>query len=126
VTEKPAAPEIVRRGCLAKVAGDQSSRDVTVKALAFLDLRFDDGHVERWFGSAYVRTYPTGADFLAEATTIAEDVVEQLGPDLLGELEWSFAGVPNRVTGPIETVVEWNAQLDPEDLRPNPWLEQES
>jgi hypothetical protein len=38
------------KGLRCPVPGDQRASDFEVRALSFLDLRFSDGHVERWLG----------------------------------------------------------------------------
>jgi hypothetical protein len=50
---KPLAPEISRKGAVVRVAGDpdDSSLAASAYAISFVDLRFADGHVERWLES---------------------------------------------------------------------------
>jgi hypothetical protein len=46
-----------------RVAGNRDGASAPAYAIAFVDLRFDDGHVERWLGSGSIRDDPasTGA-----------------------------------------------------------------
>jgi hypothetical protein len=105
---KPAAPVILRKGALVRVAGDGTTEPVEVLALSYVDLRFGDGHVERWLG-------PGEGDTLARAALRdwGEQVIDNQGERLIEELEMEFRDVHPRVLDdvPVEVVVEWNAQL---------------
>jgi hypothetical protein len=54
---KSPMPQIVRRGAVIRVAGsrDETSAAAPAYAITFVDLRFDDGHIERWLGAGEVR-----------------------------------------------------------------------
>jgi hypothetical protein len=119
MTSKPPAPTIIRKGCVAQVPGNQHATDFEVKALSFLDLRFSDGHVERWLGPGSTVPFATAADFLATVEELGADVNDTQGECLLEELEMSFSDVPRELNVPSETVVEWNAELNlPPDWPP--------
>jgi hypothetical protein len=119
VTSKPPAPKIIRQGCVVQVPGDQHATDFEVKGLSFLDLRFSDGHVERWRGPGAIVPFATAADFLSAVEVLGADVIDTHGEDLLEELERSFSDVPRELNVPSETVVEWNAELNlPPDWPP--------
>jgi hypothetical protein len=49
------APQLVRKGGVIRVAGtnDESTLAAPAYAMSFVDLRFEDGHVERWRGSGF-------------------------------------------------------------------------
>ena len=79
-----------------------------------MDLLFADGHVERWYGQGSIRvpdTPPDGSTLVGWA----DEVIEQGGATLYGELAMSFTDVPRDAFAglPTEVFVEWNA--------PNTW-----
>ena len=93
-------------------AGD-TTESASAWAISFVDLQFDDGHVERWLGSGSVRDgdLVPRADLLAGGSEVADE------HSLLADLGMAFAGVDRGAleSAPVEVVVEWNAQLP--DLR---------
>jgi hypothetical protein len=104
---------VLRGGALIRVGADTAAGAVRAHALSMIDVRFADGHVERWLGPGELseRQY---------ATTDAEDlrqwgerVYADQGGLLLGELRRSFRGVTaSALKGvPIEVVIEWNHHL---------------
>jgi hypothetical protein len=107
------APVILRKGVVVRIAGaeDQTSAAANAYAIAFVDLRYDDGHVERWLGSGELRDDPLDpvpyAELMAWATEVAKE------HSLSGDLGMSFSDV-NRaalVDAAVEVVYEWNATL---------------
>jgi hypothetical protein len=107
---KPAAPEVLRKGAVIRVAGG-SVPGTRALALSYVDLRFADGHVERWIGPGQPGEFPSGDDPGAALVSWGEDVIEINGDDLRSELAMDFSGVPNELAGPVEIVAEWNASL---------------
>jgi hypothetical protein len=78
-------------------------------AMAFVDLRFDDGHVERWLGSGSIRDF----DLVAYDGLVAwggEVADEHL---MLSDLGMAFSDFDRQMLrdAPIEIVIEWNAEL---------------
>jgi hypothetical protein len=103
----------------AQVPGNDHATNFEVKALSFVDLRFSDGHVERWLGPGSIVPFATVADFLATVEELGAEVIDTQGECLLKELRMSFSDVPRELNVPSETVVEWNADLDlPPDWPP--------
>lgn len=80
--------------------------------LAFFDLRFEDGHVERWLGSGLMVTFASAPAFLAQAEEWGRDVLEEAGDVLRGEICMDYSNVPRWEDAPYEVVVEWNAEGD--------------
>ena len=80
-------------------------------AIAYVDLRFDDGHVERWLGSGSLREEPSDPVPVAELMDWASEVA--IEHDLIADLGMSFSNVDRRALAdaPVEVVFEWNATL---------------
>jgi hypothetical protein len=110
---KPPAPEILRRGVVVRIAGaeDQSPAAANAYAIAFVDLRYGDGHVERWLGSGSLRDDPSDRVPYVELMTWAAEVAEE--HSLIGDLGMSFSNVDRQAlaNATIEVVYEWNALL---------------
>ena len=108
---KPPAPRILRRGAVIRVQGPagDTTESASAWAISFVDLQFDDGHVERWLGSGSVRDgdLVPRADLLAWGSEVADE------HSLLADLGMAFSGVDRGAleSAPVEVVVEWNAQL---------------
>jgi hypothetical protein len=100
------------------VAGGPEDSGVEVVALAFLDLRFADGHVERWLGPGRVGTLPTGADGMTALQTWAAEAADGFAFDIACDVarHCAMAEPPTVEHLPCEeVVVEWNAQpLNPD------------
>jgi hypothetical protein len=82
--------------------------------LSFVDLRFEDGHVERWVGPGSVVGFPSGDRALEQLRGCAEEVAGDQLLSLCDEVAMSFANVDRTdYEGlPVEVVVEWNQVLD--------------
>src|SRR4051812_28728185 len=92
-------PTVLRGGALIRVATETAAGAVRAHALSMIDLRFADGHVDRWLGPGELcdRQYAT-AD-AAEPRQWGEEVfAEQVGL-LLGEVRASFRGVAASALG---------------------------
>ena len=109
---KPPAPEVLRKGSLVRVSGGPGDYGVEVLALAFLDLRFADGHVERWLGPGRLGSLPGGADHMASLQTWATETADEFASDIARDVARFYdcsqsPDVDRLATG--EVVVEWNA-----------------
>src|SRR4051794_40930424 len=104
---KPPMPQILRRGAVIRVAGAaDASAAAAASAVAFVDLRFDDGHVERWRGSGSIRD----EDLVPHGNLVGwggEVADEHL---MLGDLGMAFSNLDRQALreAPIEIVIEWN------------------
>lgn len=110
---KEPAPEILRKGALVRIVGTQqeASSAAAAYAIAFVDLRFDDGHVERWLGSGSRRNDPSDPVPYSELVAWGADVAVE--HSLIADLGMSFSDVNRSALSdaPIEVVLEWNAEL---------------
>jgi hypothetical protein len=118
---RTAAPEVVRKGAVARIAGG-AAPGTPVLALEFVDISFGDGHVERWLGMGWTYAVPAAADPMP---ALLEWITERLALDqgnLSAELKREFAfpkGVDPLAGVPSEIVVEWNAKLPSEAFVPH-------
>jgi hypothetical protein len=110
---KPRAPAILRKGVVVRIAGreDQTPAEANAYAIAFVDLRYEDGHVERWLGSGSLRDDPSDPVPYAELMPWAAEVAQE--HSLIGDLGMSFSNVDRQALADatIEVVYEWNAKL---------------
>src|SRR3954453_17404069 len=110
---KPPAPRIVRKGGVVRIAGveDQVPAAANAYAIAFVDLRFSDGHVERWLGSGSLRDDPSDPVPYSELMTWAAEVAEE--HSLIGDLGMNFSNVDRQALADatIEVVYEWNSSM---------------
>lgn len=110
---KPPAPEVLRKGVIVRIAGgeDQTPAAANAYAIAFVDLRYDDGHVERWLGSGSLRDDSSDRVPYAELMGWAVEVAEE--HSLIGDLGMSFSNVDRQelAEATVEVVYEWNALL---------------
>src|SRR3954468_5631026 len=108
---KPTMPHILRRGAVIRVAspGDAVSAGAPAYAVAFVDLRFDDGHVERWLGSGSIRD-----EGLVPYSSLVGWGAEVADEHLMtGDLGMAFSDLNRQALreAPVEIVIEWNSQL---------------
>jgi hypothetical protein len=111
---KPPPPAVVRKGALVRVAGGPGDRDVEAFAFAFLDLRFPDGHVERWLGPGYSGTADATPGGMARLQAWAAQAADEFAFDIACDVARSYADVRPRSVDDLpceEVVVEWNASL---------------
>src|SRR3954447_4105527 len=108
---KPTMPHILRRGAAIRVAspGDAVRAGAPASAVAFVDLRFDDGHVERWRGSGSIRD----EDLVPYSSLLgwgAEVADEHL---MTCDLGMALSDLDRQALreAPVEIVIEWNAEL---------------
>jgi hypothetical protein len=123
--ERAPAPVPIRCGGLVRTeATGPSDAGARTLVLSFVDLRFTDGHVERWLGPGSVAGFPSGDGALQLLNRWAEDVADEQLTSLREEVAMSFVGVErahyNRL--PVEVVVEWSHVLDLpfDDIAPEP------
>jgi hypothetical protein len=96
------------------VAGSEGDVDVEAAAFAFLDLRFADGHVERWLGpgrSATMDTRPTAVENLQ---SWAVETADEFAFDIACDIARSYAISRPPAVDDLpceEVVIEWRAQL---------------
>lgn len=104
------ATAVLRKGAVIRVGGAEAD-GAPAWAISYVDLRFDDGHVERWLGSGSLHDDP--AEPLPYDTLVAwgEAVVDE--HTMVGELGRAFGDVDRHALerAPIEIVIEWNAEL---------------
>ena len=108
------APEILRKGAVVRVAGADAASAAAL-ALSYVDLRFPDGHVERWLGPGQFRSADEpSADLRAWGEDVIEVQAEALLEELTNDLGGDFAAAATEsfLRCPVETVVEWNAEID--------------
>jgi hypothetical protein len=108
---KSPMPEILRKGAVIRVAGsgEEARMAAPAYAMAFVDLRFDDGHVERWLGSGSIRDDDLVAygELVGWGGEVADEHV------MLSDLGMAFSDFDRRTLrdAPVEIVIEWNAEL---------------
>jgi hypothetical protein len=98
---------------IVRVPGDHDAKGHSVWAYTYVDLRFSDGHHERWIGTAASGTFASTAELLDRVEAWGAEVIEEFGSDLSGDLRMSFDGAPAYLHAPVEVFVEWNCELDP-------------
>jgi hypothetical protein len=83
-------------------------------AITYVDLQFDDPHVERWLGAGWLRD-PEQPDELYASSLVewARAAFDDQETTLLGELGREFTGDPHdqMASAPIEIVIEGNARM---------------
>jgi hypothetical protein len=110
---KEPAPEILRKGAVVRIAGGphDASAAAAAYAISFVDLRFDDGHVERWLGSGSLRDDPS--DPVSYSELLAWGAGIPVEHSMIADLGMSFSNADRRALAdaPVEIVFEWNAML---------------
>jgi len=112
---KPPAPEIVRKGAVVRISGDGSAPDAEAWAIAFLDLRFCDGHLERRLGPGNVKTISTVIEDRASVLAWAMESTDEHAMTVYGDLgrDFDLAGARHPDSLITEEVFfEWNATGD--------------
>ncbi|MFA9269786.1 MAG: hypothetical protein ACEQSX_03395 [Baekduiaceae bacterium] len=110
---KPPPPEVVRRGGLVRIAGGPGDAVAQAHALAFLDLRFDDGHVERWTAGGSLRDLPVGPDDMPALETWARRIADEYAFSAMCDVARSYDVPSPAVVDRLpceEIVVEWNCE----------------
>jgi hypothetical protein len=110
---KPPAPDVVRKGALVRVAGGPADEGAQLIALAFLDLRFADGHVERWLGPGSTGRLPGEPDAMASLQAWARESVGDLAAEIMGDVARDYAVPDHSVVDALacdEVVIEWHSE----------------
>ena len=111
---KQPIPTMLRKRAVVRVAASDPAAALSgpAYALAFVDLRFDDGHVERWLGPGSLRNDPD-QEPLSSLCDWGRETIEEHQDSLLGDLGRAFQGAHRGLLTdlPVEIVVEWNARL---------------
>jgi hypothetical protein len=110
---KDPAPKVLRVVALIRVASERAQGSARAQALSMVDLRFADGHVERWLGPGGLSEHAYSVTDGEALRRWGEDVYQQQADCLVEELGISFEAVtPSVFDGaPVEVVVEWNHDL---------------
>jgi hypothetical protein len=110
---KPPAPKIVRKGAVVRIAGagDDTASAACAYAISFVDLQFNDGHIERWLGSGSLRDDPEHPVHYAELVDWGAAVAVE--HSMIADLGMNFSSVDRRALddAPVEVVFEWHASL---------------
>jgi hypothetical protein len=97
---------LLRRGALVRIPAPALGPEMPVVGHAFADLRFDDGHVERWLGEPVLGTTPEDPDL--------ETVIEWAEDDVVDEHDDIPIPADALERAPVEIVFEWNEPLPAE------------
>src|SRR6476620_1682746 len=92
---------LLRRGAVVRIPSTALGPELPVLGITFVDLQFDDDHVERWFGPGLLGSAPEDPDM--------EIVVEWAHDDLAEDGLEIPPGALART--PVEIVFEWNVPL---------------
>jgi hypothetical protein len=106
-----AAPSVLRKGAVVRVSGGRRDIGSDVIALAFLDLRFPDGHVERWLGPGSMRTVPDEPNPMVALQQWAVQASDDFAFDIAvdAKIAFSLFQPPAGDHLPCDEVVfEWN------------------
>lgn len=102
---------MVRRGGLVRIAGGPGDEVAQAHALAFLDLRFDDGHIERWTAGGSLRDLPVGPGDMPVLLAWAREVADEHAFSVMCDVAHDYDVPSPRVVDRLpceEIVVEWN------------------
>ena len=104
---------LLRRGAVIRIPTAVLGPELPVLGVTYVDLQFDDGHVERWFGPSVLGTTPEDPDLQTVVEWAHDDVVDEQADALLCELAKDGLEIPPRglARTPVEIAFEWNAPL---------------
>jgi len=93
---KPAAPRIVRKGAVVRIASarDDTASAVCAYAISCVHLQFNDGHIERWLGSGSLRDDPEHPVHYAEL--VDWDAAAAVEHSMIADLGMKFSSVARR------------------------------
>src|SRR3954447_19404062 len=97
---------LLRRGAVVRIPGPALGPEMAVLGHAFADLRFDDGHVERWLGPPVLGTTPEDPDL--------ETVVEWAQDDVADDTDAMALPADALARGPVKIVFKWDEPLPAE------------
>jgi hypothetical protein len=109
---------LLRRGAVVRIPSTALGPELPVLGITFVDLQFDDGHVERWFGPGMLGSTPEDPDTETVVEWAFDDVADGQADALLSELAEEGLEIPPGALArtPVEIVFEWGvplpAQLD--------------
>ena len=105
---------MLRKGAVIRVAGTPDGDGQKASAISYLDLLFENGLVERWFGPSSLQTL--SREDLAGLRQWGEYVIDEQGACLIEELAMDYRDVSTRMLDvPVEIVVQWNVTCDWDD-----------
>ena len=108
-----AVPQVLRRGALLRIAGPSGDVGCAVAAIAFLDLRFDGGRVERWLGPASLGELPGGPDPVTELRAWAVQTSDEHAFQIACDVARDYDVAPPPVDHlRCEVIVEWDRGPD--------------
>jgi hypothetical protein len=104
---------LLRRGAVVRIPSTALGPELPVLGITFVDLQFDDGHVERWFGPGMLGSAPEDPDMETVVEWAQDDVVDGQAQALLEDLaEDGLAMPPDALARtPVEIVFEWGVPL---------------
>jgi hypothetical protein len=109
-------PTLLRKGAVVRVAGrgQDAASSVSAWAETYVDLKFDDDHVERWSGAGRLREGPL--DELEDDSALVAwgtDTLDEQTGSLLAEIGREFAGDIRAALAeaPVEIVIEHHAEM---------------
>jgi hypothetical protein len=111
---KPPAPEVVRKGAVVRVAGGPDEGGAELIALAFLDLRFADGHLERWLGPGSVGELPQGHGAVVALQEWVRASVGDFAADIMADVARTYAVENAAIVDDLpfdDVFIEWNSSL---------------
>ena len=81
-------PAVTRKGAVVRVAAGDPERALSARAhaITYVDLRFDDPHVERWCGAGWLRDAEQPDDLDASTRGVGAAAFDDRETTLLGEL----------------------------------------
>jgi hypothetical protein len=109
---KPPSPAIVCKGAVLRIAAaGMEPVAAGVYAISFVDIRYVDGHVERWLGGGSIVDTAAEPRGLMSLLGWASEVVSE--HSMVADLEMAFSNVDRQALdhAPVEVVVEWNDEL---------------
>lgn len=104
-----------------RAAGGPEDGGAELSALAFFDLRFADGHIERWLGPPSVGELPEGPDAIVALRSWARDCVGDFTADIHGHVARAYVveNVAIVADPPFDDVfIECNSSLAGDDGPP--------
>jgi hypothetical protein len=107
---------LLRRGAVVRIPSTALGPELPVLGITFVDLQFDDGHVERWFGPGVLGSAPEDPDMEIVVEWALDDVADGEAEALLSELADDGLEIPAGALArtPVEIVFEWNVPLPAE------------
>jgi hypothetical protein len=104
---------LLRRGAVVRIPATALAPELPVLGITFVDLEFEDGHVERWFGPGTLGSTPEEPDMETVVEWAIDDVADGQAEPLLEELAGDGLEIPpdGLARTPVEIVFEWGVPL---------------